>query len=135
MSRSPSRNQPSPPQAAAALERVPRLPGPTPARSSSLQTRERVEDRVEIRGHVQTEHLDVVADVADHGQLAGREHGLEPARETRAADAARKQRDPHRAAATSARVRRPRAAARRSRSAAVSTSSLSSGISTTRNGA
>ena len=76
---------------------------------------------------MQAEHLEVVADVADHGELARREHVVEPGRELRAADAAGEEDDLHdarRSSAIDARVRAPARGASRSRSASVSTSSL-----------
>ena len=50
-----------------------RLARPTPAAFLVVEPGERVEHRVEIGRDVHAEHLDVVADVADHRQLAGRE--------------------------------------------------------------
>ena len=94
-------NQPSPPQRARRLERLPRLAGPPPAALGVVQPGEAVEDGVEVGRDVQAEHLEVVADVADHRQLARREHVVEPGRELRAADAAGEEDDVHRCAPSS----------------------------------
>ena len=70
MSRSPSRNQSSPPKLAAdssAFHVSPERPQP---RSSSISPAKRVDEAVEIGRDVKAEDLDVVADVADDGQLA-----------------------------------------------------------------
>ena len=60
---------------------------------------------------MQAEHLEVVADVADDRQLAGREHVVEPGGELRAADAAREEDDLHAAQERSSRARVRRAGA------------------------
>ena len=60
---------------------------------------------------MQPEDLHVVADVADDGELAGREHVVEPSREASAAAPAREQDDLHAGTARSARVRGPTARA------------------------
>ena len=88
-------NHPSPPHASRGLERVPRLAGAPPAALLVVQAGERVEHRVEVGGDVQAEHLDVVADVADHGQLSRREHVVEAAGELGAPHAARETDDAH----------------------------------------
>ena len=44
---------------------------------------------------METEHLEVVADIADHSQLARREHVVQPCGKLRAADAAAEQNDVH----------------------------------------
>src|SRR5690348_5298086 len=67
-------------------ERVPGLARPPPAAFLVVQVGKRVENRVEVRRDMEAEHLDVVADVADHGELTGREGGLEAAREAGPAD-------------------------------------------------
>ena len=72
-SRSPSANQPSPPSSRHGLERVPRLAGAPPAALLVGEPGERVEHGVEIGRDVQAEHLDVVADVADHRQVGRRQ--------------------------------------------------------------
>ena len=72
-SRSPSRNQLSPPSAATVSSACQRLVRAAPAALLVGEPGERVDDRVEVGRDVQAEHLDVVADVADDGQaLAGR---------------------------------------------------------------
>ena len=68
-SRSPSMNQPSPPHAARGFERLPRLAGAPPAALRVVEAGEGVEHGVEVGRDVQPEHLEVVADVADHRQL------------------------------------------------------------------
>ena len=78
MSRSPSRNQSSPPQAAADSSAFQRLVGPPPAALRVDQIAERVEQAVEVGRDVEPEDLDVVADVADHGQLARLEDSCKP---------------------------------------------------------
>ena len=111
-------------------ERVPALAGAAPAALVVDEACERVEQRVEVGRDVQPEDLEVVADVADDGQLTGREDVRETSREAGAAASAREQDDLHAVTARSERVRGPRSAAWRSRSAAVSTSAASSGIAT-----
>ena len=110
-SRSPSLNQLSPPQSGGGLDGVPRLVRPAPAALRVDETGERVEQAVEIGRDVEAEDLDVVADVADHRELAGREHGCESSGEACATAAAREQDDPHAGTARSARVRAPEASA------------------------
>ena len=107
-------------------ERVPRLTGAAPAPLLVVQPGERAEERVEIRRHVEPEHLDVVADVSDDRQLAGRERRGKPAREPRAADAAREE-PPSRREREQCPCSPPARPPRRSRSASLSTSSTSSG--------
>ncbi len=84
-----------PAPAAHRFERLPGLAGPAPAALRVVETGEGVEDRVEVGGDVQAEHLEVVADVADDGQLPGREHVVEAGRELGAADAAGEEDDVH----------------------------------------
>ena len=70
------------------LHRLPRLVRAAPAALLVRDAGERVEDAVEVGRDVKAEHLDVVADVADHGHRR-RLHDLdETAQEARAADAA-----------------------------------------------
>ena len=74
-SRSPSRNQSSPPRARDGRERLPRLAGPAPAALLVVEACERVEDAVEVGRDRHPEHLEVVADVADDRQIrAARPH-------------------------------------------------------------
>ena len=94
--RAPARSRPARPQ----------------PRSVVVQPGERVEDRVEVGRDVQPEHLDVVADVADHRQLARREDVVQAARELRAADAAGEEDDVHRQARVTTAVRQHGARAR-----------------------
>ena len=69
-SRSPSWNHASPPsERTVSSARHVSSARPQP-RCSSLSTGERVEDRVEVGRDVQAEHLEVVADVADDGDVA-----------------------------------------------------------------
>ena len=82
-------------QARRRLERVPRLVGPPPATLGVDEPGERVEQAVEVRRDVEPEDLEVVADVADDGELAGLEDAGEAAREAGAAAAAREEDDPH----------------------------------------
>ncbi len=94
MSRSPSRNQSSPPQLAGRLERVPASRRHRPQPSLGVdEAAERVEQAVEVGRDVEPEDLDVVSDVADDRQLPGLEDRREPTREACAAAAARQQDD------------------------------------------
>ena len=72
------------------LERVPALPGATPASLGVDQPAERVQEAVEIGRDVQPEDLEVVADVADDGQLPGRQDGGESTCEASSAATARR---------------------------------------------
>ncbi len=117
------------------VEGVPRLVRPPPASLRIDKPGERVEQAVEIRRDVETEDLDVVADVSDHRELARVEHGRETTCEAGAASAAREEDDLHAGTARSARVRGPSLAESRSRSVSESTSSSSSGIETVANDA
>ena len=76
------------------LEGDPGLVRPSPAALLVGDVGQRIQDAVEIGRDVKTEHLDVVADVPDHGDACriGRAH--ETAQEPRAADAARERHDP-----------------------------------------
>ena len=65
MSRSPSRNQASPPSSATVASAFQVSSARPQPRSSSASAGEGVEDAVEIGRDVQAEHLEVVADVAD----------------------------------------------------------------------
>ena len=67
-------------------DRPPRLVGPAPATLVVGDTCKRVEDAVEIRGDVKTEHLDVVADVPDDGDSLRLGRLGKAAQEPRAAD-------------------------------------------------
>ena len=60
-----------PAQPAGELEGVRRLVADTPATLLVEKPRERIEHRVEVRGDVQPENLDVVADVDDRRDLLG----------------------------------------------------------------
>ena len=117
------------------FERGPALVGPPPAALRVDQIAERVEQAVEVWRDVEAEDLDVVADVADHGQLARLEDLLQATREAGAAAATREQDDPHTGTARSARVRGPSLTPRGSRSASESTSASSSGMVTVAKGA
>ena len=59
-----------PAERAHGLEHAPRLVRAAPAAALVVETGERVEDRVEVGRDVQAEHLEVVADVADDGDVA-----------------------------------------------------------------
>ena len=117
------------------LERAPRLDGAAPASLAVDQARERVQQAVEVGRDVNAEELEVVADVADHGQLVRAEHSGEPAREAGASASARQQDDLHAGTARSALVLGPTRRTMRSRSSSSSTSNASSGIETRANGA
>ena len=92
MSRSPSMNQPSPPQARADSSACQVSPARPQPRSVSFEPGKAVEHGVEVGRDVEAEHLEVVADVADDRQLTRRENVVEPGRELCAADAARQSR-------------------------------------------
>ena len=134
-SRSPRRNQSSPPNCATDSRAFHALVGTAPATLVVDQARKRVQEAVEVGGDVEPEDLEVVTDVADHGELARPESCGEATREAGAPAPAREQNDPHAWTARSARVRGPTSCAMRSRSASVSTSAASSGISTVAKGA
>ena len=129
-SRSPSRNQSSPPSA----ETVPSASHVSPARpqprSSSCRPGKRVEDAVEVGRDGETEDVQVVADVADHGHVARIDRADEAAREARPADAAGEERDLHGSTSwpSAACVRGPARRPIRCRSSIVSTSSRRFGI-------
>ena len=110
------------------FERTPGLARATPTAFLVVQPREGVEDRVEIGRDVEPEHLDVVADVSDHGDVTRRDLD-EPLDEAGAAHAAGEDGDLH-TLTRAALVLGPHRSARRSRSASVSTSSLRPGRST-----
>src|SRR5207248_7589653 len=105
----------------------------TPAALLVVEAGEGVQDRVEVRGHVQAEHVHVVADVADHGHEIGcSDDALD---EAGPADSAGEDDDVHGAipaesALSTACVRGPQRSCRRSRSARVSTSSARFGTAT-----
>jgi hypothetical protein len=110
-------------------ERVPRLTGATPAALLVGEAGERVEDRVEVRRHMQSEHLDVVRHVAYYGKVVWIAYSEKPAEEPRSTHSAREHGRLHAAAASRSavstlRVCAPSRAASRSRSAIVSTSSM-----------
>ena len=118
MSRSPSRNQSSPPSSRYGLERVPRLVRPAPAALLVGEPGERVEDAVEVGRDVQAEHLDVVADVADDRHARpGRRPRRAPREEARAADAAGEHDDLHARGASDSSAARVRVAERGRRAA------------------
>jgi hypothetical protein len=71
------------------------LPGPPPALLLADPAAERVHDRVKVRADVQSEQRDVVAGVADDGDLGFRCGRHEAAQETCAADAAGQNGDAH----------------------------------------
>ncbi len=77
------------------FERLPRLTGAAPAPLGVIEAGDCVQHRVEVGRDVQAEHLEIVADVPDHGELAGREHVVKTGRKLRATDAAREADDPH----------------------------------------
>ena len=70
------------------LQGVPGLAAPAPAALLVVKVGERVEQAVEVGRDVEAEHLGVVADVADHGHLIGRNEVDETAHEASAADSA-----------------------------------------------
>ncbi len=112
------------------LEGAPALVRAAPTSLLVVQAGQRVEDAVEIRRDGHPEHLEVVADVADHGHVRGVDRRRQAAREPGAADAPGQERDPHSSlsAPSAACVRGPTLSASRSRSARVSTSSTRFGI-------
>jgi len=79
-------------------QRAPRLAGEPPAALLVGPARERVEHRVEVRRHVQAEHLGVVRHVADNGNGAWIDDRHDASQEPRASDAACEHDDVHRAA-------------------------------------
>ncbi len=111
-------------------ERLPGLAGPAPASLLVVQAGEGVEDAVEIGRDRHPEHLEVVADVADDGEIRAARHVDEAAGEARSADAAGEEDDLHGwktrpiAACVLGPARRPT----RRRSSIVSTSSPRFGI-------
>ena len=125
-----------------AFDRVASVPGFARAAPAALlvpEAGECVEQRVEVRGDVETVDLEVVADVCDHRHVA-RVHNLDQRlHEARAAHAACQDGELHRAPerrlSTAARVLAPSRSSSRSRSSTVSTSSVRFGISTSRDGA
>ena len=103
MSRSPSRNQSSPPKLAADSSAF-QVSSASPAALGVDEPAERVQQAVEVGRDVESEDLEVVADVADDGELAGREDAGEAAREARPPPPPERRR-PSRGTARSARVR------------------------------
>ena len=84
-----------PSKARGLLERDPALVRAPPSALRVGDAGERVEDAVQIGRDVHAEHLDVVADVADHRHVR-RIRGLrEPAQKPSTADAARERHDLH----------------------------------------
>ena len=87
MSRSPSWNQVSSSPSSFAVSIAFQVSSAAaPATVLVVQVGERVEQAVEIRRDVQSEHLGVVADVADHRHFLGADQVGEAAHEARAAD-------------------------------------------------
>ena len=111
-SRSPSWNHASPPSVATLSSARQRLAGASPAACFVVGARERVEDRVEVGRDVQPEHLDVVADVADDGDVRRRRRVDDALHEARAADAAREDDELHARRSSRARRGTPACAAR-----------------------
>ncbi len=111
-------------------ERLPGLAGPAPASLLVVQAGEGVEDAVEVGRDGHPEHLEVVADVADDGDIRAARHVDEAAREARAADAAGEEDDLHgcRTRPIAACVLGPARRPTRRRSSIVSTSSPRFGI-------
>ena len=62
-------NQPSPPQARARTRARSRTRRAPPTALGVVEAGERVEERVEVGRDAKAEHLEVVADVADHREL------------------------------------------------------------------
>src|SRR6188472_2913618 len=121
-------------QPADRLESAPGLVAPSPAAALVGNAGERVEDRVEVRRDVQAEHLDVVADVPDHGRPRRARDLDDAADEARAADSARQHDDVQTwlpsSSAKQACVRGPARSCSRVRSSIVSTSSARFGSAT-----
>ena len=115
-----------PAERAHGLEHAPRLVRAAPAAALVVETGERVEDRVEVGRDVQTEHLEVVADVADDGDVARLDDVDEALDEPRSAHPAGENGDLHPGRPSFARhtrVRGPERGASRTRSASASASS------------
>ena len=113
-----------------APEHAPRLSRASPAALVVVDACERVHDRVEVGRDVQAEDLDVVADVADDGDVVRRCDVHDSADEACAADAAGEDGHSHGVVSEStACVRGPQRSCSRSRSASVSTSSARFGTS------
>ena len=116
------------------LERLPGLAAPPPAALLVREAGERVEDRVEIRRDVEAEHLDVVADVADHARRSRACDIDHAADEARTAHASREDDDVQAtllsSSARQACVRGPARSCSRVRSSIVSTSSARLGTAT-----
>ena len=77
------------------LERLPRLAGAAPAALLVGEPRQRVEDAVEVGRDPQAQHLEVVRDVADDGDVVRIDDTEQPAQEPRPTDAAREDCDVH----------------------------------------
>ena len=126
------------------LERIPALPGATPAPFLVGEAAERVEHAVEIRRNAEAEDLDVVANVAHDGYVVRFEYRYDAAKEARPSDATREDGRLHaafpvgsparRSEASTLLVRGPSRSCTRSRSATASTSSMRFGASTSRDG-
>ena len=133
-SRSPSANQSSPPSAPTVSSARQVSPLLSPAALLVGDACERVEDRVEIGRDVEPEHLDVVADVADHARHSSVRDPDDAADEARATDPSRKDRDVQATLLSSsvrqACVRGPTRNCSRVRSSIVSTSSARLGTTT-----
>ena len=119
--------------------RVPGLTRTPPAALVVTEPAEGVEQRVEVGRDVEAVHLEVVADVGDHGHVAGLDDLRQRLHEAGAADAACQDGElhlaPERRLASAARVFEPTRGSSRSRSSSVSTSSVRFGISTNLDGA
>ena len=89
MSESDRWNQSSPPRRETVAERVRGVVPDPPAPRRVDQPGQGVRDRVEVGRDVQAEQLDVVGDVADHGDVPRRHDLHEPVEEAGGADAAR----------------------------------------------
>ena len=84
--------EPEPRLAAERADRVERVPGlvrSAPAALLVVQSRERVQDAVEVGRDVHAEHLEVVADVSDHRDVGRRDALDDGAREPAAAHTSR----------------------------------------------
>ncbi len=129
-SRSPSANHASPPMLAQSVQRVPRLARAAPAALLVGESRERVEDGVEVGRNVEPGDVEVVPDVDDRGDRGGLGCLRQRAQEAGASDAAREDGDLHAVArrpSRTAAVTGPSRPSSASRSATRSTSWASAG--------
>ena len=97
-------------QLANRLEGAPRLVRSPPAALVVAESRNRVDDRVEVGRDMEPEHLDVVADVSDDRDVRGRNDVHQAADEPRAANSAGEDCDLHavtRSSGVSTSCRRP----------------------------